>query len=350
MKSIILRYRKILLMGILVAGIGFLLYKRNVSAQSQSLITTTQVLEKNFIKTISSSGKTKAKKSVDLKFQTSGRLRWVGIQEGDSVKAYQAIASLDTRDVQKSLEKSLRDYSAQRNDFDEMTKTTYGEKKETDVNDTIKRILQKNQWDLESAVLDVELKHLAAEYSTLITPIAGIVTHIDTPIAGINITPATATFEIIDPTTIQFEANIDEVDIGGVKLGQSASVTLDAYPDRMLEGTISAIAYSSQTSTGGATVFPIQITLSNPETLRVGFNGDVTITIDEQPRAIVIPLSALREKDKIKFVYRKKGKIFEKVQISTGASSDNESIVTQGLQVGDEVVIKGFNSIPNITP
>ena len=84
-------------------------------------------------------------------------------QRRDRVKAYQAIAQLDSREVQKNLEKVLRDYSAERNDFEEMWRVTYKGIKDpqTALTDTVKRILEKNQWDLEKAVLDVELKHLA---------------------------------------------------------------------------------------------------------------------------------------------------------------------------------------------
>jgi macrolide-specific efflux system membrane fusion protein len=74
---------------------------------------------------VQSSGKTKADTSAELKFQTSGKLAWVNVKEGDAVEAYQAIAGLDPREVQKTLEKALRDYSSERNDFEEMWRVTY---------------------------------------------------------------------------------------------------------------------------------------------------------------------------------------------------------------------------------
>lgn len=333
--------------GLVVVGL-FVRQKSNVQSSDASKIQTERVLRKDFIKNVLSSGKTKAGKSVQLKFQTSGRLSWVGVKEGDSVKAYQALAGMDLREVQKTLEKSLRDYSKERNDFEETWRVTYNgiQNPNSALTDTVKRILEKNQWDLERAVLDVELKHLSVEYSTLVTPIAGVVTHIDTPIAGVNITPAASVFEVVDPATIVFEAKIDEVDIGLLSVGQEATVTLDAFPDTPFHATISSIAYAAETSTGGATVFPVQLTIADASNLRVGLNGDVAIVAKNVPQAIVIPIAAVREEGKTKYVYKKSASEYSKTPITVGVSSDNDAVVTGGLQEGDEIVTKGFAQIP----
>lgn len=343
------RFILVLLLLILILA-GWIWQSKTASLKTSPSVSLAKVKKIDFIKTISSSGKTAANKSIKLKFQTSGKLTWVGVKEGDFVYAYQAIASLDKREVQKTLEKTLRDYSTQRNNFDEMTKITYGEKKTTDVNDTIKRILEKNQWDLEKSVLDVELKNLALEYSTLVSPIAGIVTRIDTPVAGVNITPASAEFEIIDPASILFEANIDEIDVGGLLIGQRAMINLDAYADRTFEGTVSAIAFNAKTSAGGATVFPVKISFGNSEAIRIGLNGDVTIETEKSPQSLVIPLTAIKEDESGKFVYKKKGLTFQKQRVTIGIKSENEVVVLDGLAELDDVATKGFTNIKISTP
>jgi HlyD family secretion protein len=259
---------------------------------------------------------------------------------------------MDVREVQKNLEKSLRDYSSTRNDFDEMTKVTYGSGAVPSytMNDTIKRILEKNQWDLDKAVLDVELKSLALEYSRLSTPIAGIVTHVDTPVAGVNITPATAVFSVSDPSSMVFEANVDETEVGSLSVGQEATITLDAYPEATFSGTISYISYTSQLSSGGATVFPVKISFATPQSIRIGLNGDVSITTNRIPHALVIPIAAMREDKGKKYVYRKVGTKYERAYITVGPSSDTDIVVTGGLADGDTVVTKGFSVIPTPTP
>lgn len=349
MKTFLTKYWKILTLCIFIIC-GLTYWINHVTTQKKATsITTVKVSRHNFSKSLTSSGKTKAEKSVDLKFQGAGKLAWVGVTEGASVSAYQIIARLDTREVQKNLEKSLRDYSNERNDFDEAGLITYGSRK-TDatnnlLNDTIKRLLEKNQWDLEKTVLDVELKQLALEFATLITPISGIITHIDTPVAGVNITPATAVFSVADPKSLVFEANVDETDVGAISIGQNATITLDAYPEASFSGSISYISYISQQSSGGATVFPVKIRFDQPETLRIGLNGDITIVTDQQNDVLTIPTEAIREENGETYVYTKQGTTYKKVPIHTGMKNEDMIIVTSGLSEGDYVVTKGFTNI-----
>jgi RND family efflux transporter MFP subunit len=347
MKRIPKKWIIVITIGALTIGGGTAVRQKVATQKTASAVTTAKAERQDFVKSISSSGKTAADKSVELKFQTSGKLSWVGVKEGDTVAAYQAIATLDKREVQKNLEKALRDYSKDRNDFEETWRVTYDGKKTTDtLTDTVKRILEKNQWDLELAVLDVELKNLAVEYATLVTPIAGVVTHIDTPYAGINITPATSVFEVSDPTSIIFEANIDEVDINGIALGQMAKISLDAYPDATFSGVISYIALTSELSSGGSTVFPVKITFDNPEDLRIGLNGDVAIELSREEAALTVPLEAIREDKDGTYVYKKDGNSYVRQPVTTGVRGETEVVVTDGLQEDDTVVTKGFTSIP----
>lgn len=331
---------------VLVMGV---VYASNRKRSAKTVAIQTKIVQTvNFRNVISSSGKTAADRAVNLKFQTSGKLAWVKVKEGDSVSAYQAIAGMDVREVQKSLEKALRDYSSERNDFEETWRVTYGSKKpEQALTDTVKRVLEKNQWDLEKAVLDVELKHLAVEYATLVSPIDGIVTHIDTPIAGVNVTPAGAVFSVADPTSVIFEANVDELDVGDLTIGQEAQILLDAYPAASYSGTISFISYTSEQSSGGATVFPVKITFRNPpENLRFGLNGDINIITRQMDNVLTAPLEAIRDDQKGEYVYTKKEGKFKKVPVETSFRSEEEVVIASGLKEGDVVVTKGFLSIP----
>ena len=331
---------------LIIVFTGIILILRNSSKRS-SEIHTVRVIRKEFIKTVNSSGKTISKRISDLKFQTSGKLTWVGVTQGDHVVAGQIIAKLDSREVEKNLKNALLDYAKTRNDFEETWRVTYNgiSNPNAALTDSIKRILQKNQWNLDLSVNDVEIQSLALEYATLTTPISGIVTSIDVPIAGVNITPATAVFTVIDPGSVVFNANIDETDVGSLTLNSLASISLDAYPDATFSGKISYISYSSIISAGGATVFPVEITIDNPGNLRIGLNGDVTIHTINIPDAITVPLEAIREQESGKYVYRKSGTTYEKVLVSTGNQNDSDCIITDGLSIGDVVVVKGFSAI-----
>lgn len=344
--------RKFLIIAIVILAVASSVFIWQTAKSRRAVkngIEVTKVIKADFIKTVASSGKTKADSSVSLKFQTSGKLAWVGVKEGDAVRAHQAIAGLDLREVQKALEQELKDYAKQRNDFEETRFVTYPWKNAANApNDTAKRILEKNQWDLEKAVLDVELKQLAVEYATLVTPIAGIVTHIDTPVAGVNITPATAAFDIADPKSLVFEANIDEIDVGSLSVGQRATVTLDAFPQTTFSGTVSYVSFTSHISPGGATVFPVKIAFDQPQKLRIGLNGDVTIEAEKREQVLLVPIEAIREDDDGKYVYKKTGGEYTKQPVAIASQNDSDAVIASGLAEGDDVVIRGFTNIPKI--
>lgn len=329
--------KKVIIIIIALLLIGLIVYK--VQSSSAPTYKTETVKLGTIVKTISASGKVDSEETVELKFQTSGLLSWVGVKEGDRVSQWQAIASLDTRELQKTLEKSLRDYGKERNDFEETRRVDYPyyEPKNA-LNDTVKRILEKNQWDLEKAVLDVELKDIALKLATLITPISGIVTSIDTPIAGVNITPASAVFSVANPQKMIFKANIDEADIANIKKGLKTKIMLDAYPDKIFEGNVAKVGFAAVSTAGGGTAFPVEISLPKNDNLqfKMGLSGDVDIEIERKIDTLLISSRAIFDQAVEKIVNGKP----QKIKVKTGLSSGSKTEILSGLQKGDKIVVK----------
>ncbi len=332
----------VIIVGVVLIVAGIIWNRIQASKAAAGKIETGRAEMKKITETISSSGKTHAREQADLHFQTYGKLAWVGVKEGDTVQEWQTLASLDIADLRKNLDKALRDYSKERNDFEQDRLDTY---RYPALTDTIKRVLEKNQWDLEKAVMDVELKDIALRLAYLTTPIAGIITHIDTPIAGVNVT-ATSTFTVVNPQSLVFTSNVDEVDVGKIKPNQNAEVRLDAYPDDTFKGQVLSIAYAAEISAGGATVFPVDVSFNRTDILRNGLNGDVTFIIREEPNAISISQDAIRENEKEKYVIKKINNNYVKQTVRTGINDDNNTQIIEGLAAGDEVVTKGFEYLP----
>lgn len=223
-------------------------------------------------------GKIESEAKVNLKFQTSGMLVWIGVKEGDQVKKWQAIASLDKRQLTKQFQKEMNDYLNERWDF-EQTQDDYRQTRESSlVTDEIKRILEKAQFDLNNSVIDAEIADLAVKYATLVSPIAGIVTRIDEPVAGVNITPATAVFTIVDPANLYFEAETDEEDVAKIKVGDKGKIILDAYPEELFETELISINFApiaGKTNTVYAVKFKLPENSNNRFLLEMG--GEVEL-------------------------------------------------------------------------
>lgn len=338
-QNLIFRYWKILLIIptlFVTLPIGLNLIKAKSKKQTFKTIT---VKKKDIVQTISASGKIKADEEVTLKFQTSGRLAWVGVKEGDKVKKWQAIASLDKRELEKNLKKELLDYMNERWDFEQTTLDDYRDQALTE---TIRRVKEKAQFDLDKTVLDVEIADIALKYATLVTPIEGIVTKIEAPFPGVNITPATAEFVISNPNSLIFSANVDEVDIGKIKPGQEAKIVLDAYPNETIETQVKEISFTATTTTGGGTAFEVKFPLppnTPDEKFKLGMNGDIEIIVSKKENPLVIPQEAVKEKNGRQIVTILENKKQREVEVEIGLETDTEVEIISGLNENQKVII-----------
>lgn len=287
---------------------------------------------------ITATGTIASKTSVNLNFVASGKLVYLGVKKGDLVEANKTIAILDQRTLQKDLESALRDYSLQRNTFDQTQSNNLNRTPNQALNDSMKRILQDNQYNLEKAVISVELQQLAKENSVLITPIEGIVTRADVTTAGVNVS-ATTTFTIADPNNLVFKIDIDEADIAKVRVGANITLTLDSYPDQKIPLQITAIDFSSHTSDTGGNVYTVETLMPiNTDTkYRIGMTGEAEIIVDQKKDTLIISLASVADNN---FVYVRKGDSYIKRKVKTGIQSDTEIEVISGLTDGEEVALQ----------
>src|SRR5256885_3397310 len=83
-------------------------------------------------------------------------------------------------------------------------------------------------------------------------------------------------------------------DIGQVRPGQTAAVTVDAFPDRRFQGVVEKIEPSA-TIQQNVTMFPVLVTLDNSEgLLKPGMNGEVSVLVDQVNDVVAVPNDALK--------------------------------------------------------
>jgi RND family efflux transporter MFP subunit len=303
----------------------------------ETVAATTQDIKE----TISLSGTVEASEEASLKFQAGGLLTWVGVKEGDFVKKYQAIASLDKRELEQNFKKEANNYLTDRWDFEQIQDDYKETKNNYLVTDSIKRILEKAQFSLENSVVDYELKDLAIRLATIHSPIEGIVVRVDSPKAGVNVTPATATFEIVNPNTIYFSAEVDETDVSQIKIGARAVITLDAYPDEEIESTVNEISFVPKSGSQG-TVYEVKLSLSQNSLnlkYKLGFNGDARITVKQKQGVLTVPSQVIKLKDGKTVIYILKDGKEQEVEIETGIENEDSTEIIKGdLTVDDQII------------
>ncbi|MEA4870129.1 MAG: HlyD family efflux transporter periplasmic adaptor subunit [Christensenella sp.] len=157
------------------------------------------------------------------------------------------------------------------------------------------------------------------------------------------VTPsATTTDGLIDAFTIhtggavKMSIDADELDIDAVQLGQTASVTLDAYPGESFEATVTRISRIG-TVDGTITTYPVEVTLGYDERLLEGMNGSAVILTSKKENVVLLPLDLINEDADGEYVFVKSadGKSYDRADITTGLSDGTNAEVTSGLSAGD---------------
>lgn len=338
------RYKLIAVILLVVIVIYFLAQKTKLLGNGGQNEESTTVKKGNLQQELTVSGEIDAREKVALRFQTSGRLAWVAVKEGDYVKKYQGIASLDKRDVQKNLKKKLLAYMNERWDF-EQTHDDYSVRgrelyQVPGLTDAERRILDKAQFDLDLSVLDVEIQNLAVEYANLWTPIAGIVTKINTPFPGVNITPAGAEFEIINPDSVFLKATVDQSEVTQINEGLRGELILDSYEDDILKGSINKISFIPEAGET-ATVYKIDFDFVSDNSAykyRMGMAGDLTFITNSKENVLYLPTKFIKTDSQDRnYVNIKKDEKTEKIFIKTGLETEDNTEIVSGLKEGNRV-------------
>ena len=323
----------IIVIGLLFAS--YYLYQRTLTEEEE--LTFIHPQRENLIKTLDVSGLVDADEKARLRFVVGGKVVYVGAQEGDVVKKWQTIATIDQATLNKQLQQDLNNYMKERWDWEE----TRDDIEYRTLDTTERRSVDKEQWDLENQVLNVEIRDIAIKNTVLSAPFDGVLTVSPTAVAGVQLL-ASDYFEIVNPESLQFIAEVDEADIAMVKPGQEATITLDAYPDQEYNTYVDYVAYTSSQSTSG-TVFRVKLPLNHLggiELFRLGMNGDISIFLDERTDVITVPIIATKTRDgKILVDVKQPDGSTTEQEIQVGLETDEKYEVLGGITEADEILL-----------
>lgn len=157
---------------------------------------------------------------------------------------------------------------------------------------------------------------------------------------------------IADLSSKQIKAQIDETDIGNIKVGQEAVFTVDAYTDRKFRAKVSEISQtdvtnswnissSSSSSKSSADVIYYYVTLDvdDPDNdLLPGMTARVEVVTSEKKYALAVPISSLKTNANGSYVLLVKGDgSTEERSVKTGIYSDDYVEVVDGVSEGDKI-------------
>ncbi len=245
---------------------------------------------------------------IEVKSKTaSGQVTKMSIEIGTFVKPGDLIVQIDTTDLHTQFEQSKADFTAASSNF-EVAKAQLTRQQQL----FKERII--TQSELETAqtafanaqatqLRNQGTRDLNAQRLTDATVRASITgTIITKPVSlgqviqagGGSVSGGSVIATMADLTKVRARALVNETDIGAVAAGQPATVTVDAFPDRVFRGIVEKIEPSA-TVQQNVTMFPVLISLDNSEgLLRPGMNGEVAVLTDERLGVIAVPNDAIR--------------------------------------------------------
>jgi macrolide-specific efflux system membrane fusion protein len=326
-------------------------------------------------------GKVQPREKVEVKSKVAGQVEKVFVEEGAWVKRGQPLLRLDSTDFRRDVARTEADVAraeadvAQAKNGLEFAKLSLDRKQKGLEGRGVAQI------DVDFAANEVKAKTVALQTAQVMLSGAKVAlgasqdrlryTQIQAPMDGTVIqrgieegevvTPGVqATFEgkalltIADLSTLIVKADLNQIDVAKVKLGQKVKLTLDALPGKTYEAVITKVAPASSTPKGGTVeVFPVEATLAKADgEIKPGMTADVRVHIETKPGVLYLPIEAVvKEAGKAhvtKISVGEKGKEkTDKVDVKTGVRNDRDVEIVDGIKEGDKVLIKPASAAEN---
>ncbi len=207
--------------------------------------------------------------------------------------------------------------------------------------------------EVEQALLSLRAAEDNVRRCTVIAPISGTVTDVR-PSVGDVVAPSSPLVRIETLDAMIAEIQIDEVDIGKLKLGQKAEVTSDSLLGESLSGTVTAIA-PTVTSLGSTRASLVEIAITGKGiALRSGASCSAKISTNVKTDSLLVPLAAFVTEDNTSYVYllsptgkknASKADVYQlaKKKVEIGTSDVNYVEAVSGLAEGDLIVAGSLN-------
>lgn len=383
--------RKIWLVILCIAVLAIaaiLMIQATKSSNKELVIRTHVVAEYTVENTVTATGTIEPVETVEVGTQVSGKVEKIYVDFNDVVKKGDLLAELDKLTLNQSVSRAKASLTSAESQLN-YAKLTY---------DRTRQLYEANAATL-AAYQDAQNSYTQAQmskrnaqasydqalvdlsYAEIYSPIDGIVldraVEVGQTVAASFSTPTLFTLAN-DLTKMQVEADVDEADIGQVKVGQRVTFTVDAYMDDSFEGTVSQIRMKP-TTTSNVVTYTVIIDAPNPDQkLFPGMTASVTIVTEEQT-GLAVPAEAFNftpdetvlkvlrknhdkpdenqrpqgdmpqgERPQMQgdkpsgshnMVWVKKGNDMMPRPVKAGMSDGAYKIVEQGLQAGDSVVL-----------
>jgi len=430
-----LRILIIVIVVIAVVGLvaGFVVRRRMSASAKPTIVRVEEVIPGELVESVSAPGEIEPKSKVEISAKASARVVALPYEEGDCVTkgdpnakppvAASVLVRLDSKDLESQLlsaqarraaqaagievekariagqkanligtaatldqartdlqrQKSLlatQDISQSAYDqaqlrLDELQAQYEAAKHALDAAELNLRVLEHN---LDAADAGIEQAKEALSYTTIASPIDGIITRINAEVGEMVMTgtmnnPGTVIMEVGDLSQMLVVAQVDEADVGKLEVDQKAVVHIDAYPDREFDGQVYNIALSQDWSRQGTKYFRTEILLQPTELrLHSGLSAHVDVETRKHQKVLAVPSQAVmaREIESLPLEIRDDSPLVDKSKtfatvvfrylngkaaitpVKIGPSNLTHTIIEAGVQEGEKVIVGPYKELEKL--
>lgn len=372
-------------------------------------VRTDNVAKRDLVAVVTASGRIRPRRSVDIQADISGRIIGVRVEEGDQVQKGDTLLQIDPTTYRAAVQQARAAVAQAEAQLAQSRANVDQASRSLDRMQTLKRdnpaLVSDEQLELAQTSYHVQRALAeAAEHGvrqaqaalreaidrlakTVITaPMSGLVTRVnveegETAIIGTMNNPGTILLTVSDLSEMEAVVEVDETDVPEIELGDSASVEIDAYPNRRFTGRVAKIGHSAllQTpstpsfasrSSNQSVDFEVVIGLDQPPPgLRPDLSATADVVTATRDSVLSIPIIALTLQDlgakerapreserdtlalgvgndkEVEGVYVVQDGRVQFHAVKVGIAGTNHFEVLEGLEEGEEIVAGSYQAI-----
>ena len=284
------------------------------------------VQKRDLVASVTASGQVRPQTKVDVASDVSGKIMKLSVKEGQMVSAGQFLLQIDQSQPQAAVERSEAQVASAKAQLAQQIANLDQAQRAYDRSATMKKqnptLIADEQVEQLKTSLDVNKAQVEAgkhavdqataslndaksslAKTTIYAPMSGRVTRLvveqgETAVPGTFNKDAATLLTISDMSKLETRVKVDETDVARIKIGDSAQVQIDAFPDTTFVGRVSKISNSSvkaaTTSADQAVDYEVTIQLLNaPSDTRPDFSATAKVITDKRTNVLSVPIIAL---------------------------------------------------------
>jgi RND family efflux transporter MFP subunit len=312
-----------------------------VQASSGILVSVDTLKPKKFEHYFTVNGTIEADKNISVTTEYPGQIKMISVKEGQSVSKGQTLAVINAASIQSQLEEVKKNYA--------FANTLYEKQKklwEQKIGSEIQYLEAKNRKEtLEQTIQTLKAQ---IDLAVISAPEAGIVDKIYLK-EGEFLAPGMPLFQIVDLNKVKLVSDVSEIYLPYINAGDTAIISFPILANKSFRASINRTGNIIEPRNR---TFKVEIQIdNNDKTLKPNVVGNLRLRDYVRDSSIVVPASVISLDSKGQFVYiadKKDAKnIAKKVYIKTGKSENSNTLVESGLNVGDKIIVGGYNQVSN---